>query len=30
MMAALGLALCAGQLLVIRRWWLNKPKPTRE
>jgi hypothetical protein len=24
-MAALGLALCAGQLLVIRRWWLNKP-----
>jgi hypothetical protein len=30
MMAALGLALCAGQLLVIRRWWLNNPKPTRE
>jgi hypothetical protein len=30
MMAALGLALCAGQLLVIRRWWLNKPKPGRE
>src|SRR5262245_39380676 len=26
-MAALGLALCAGQFLVIRRWWINKPKP---
>jgi hypothetical protein len=26
MMAALGLALCGGQLLVIRRWWLNKPR----
>jgi hypothetical protein len=30
MMAAFGLALCAGQLLAIRRWWLNKPKPSRE
>jgi hypothetical protein len=29
MMAALGLALCAGQLLAIRRWWLNKPKSGR-
>lgn len=29
-MAALGLALCAGQLLVIRRWWINKPKLGRE
>jgi hypothetical protein len=30
MIAAFGLALCAGQLLAIRRWWLNKPKSGRE
>jgi hypothetical protein len=30
MMAALGLALCTMQLLVIRRWWLNKPKSSHE
>jgi hypothetical protein len=26
--AALGLALCVGQCLIIRKWWRNKPKPT--
>jgi hypothetical protein len=30
MMAPLGLALCVGQCLIIRRWWRNKPKPTPE
>jgi hypothetical protein len=30
MIAAFGLALCAGQLLAIRRWWLNKPRLDRD
>jgi hypothetical protein len=28
--AAVGLALCAGQYLIIRKWWRNKPKSTHE
>jgi hypothetical protein len=28
--AALGLAACVGQCLIIRKWWGNKPKPTTE
>jgi hypothetical protein len=28
--AALGLAACVGQCLIIRRWWQNKPKSTPE
>jgi hypothetical protein len=28
MVAAIGLAACVGQCLIIRKWWRNKPKPT--
>jgi hypothetical protein len=28
MVAAIGLAACVGQFLIIRKWWRNKPKST--
>lgn len=30
LMAAVGLAMCAWQCCMIRKWWINKPKPTTE
>ena len=30
LMGAMGLAICAWQCFVIRKWWINKPKQTAE